>query len=190
MLLRVSTRVRKILGAAILITLLAALRYWLQAFSIPQNGMFPTCPAHATFIAARYLLSPDPQRGDVVVYSESRPGGEVNFVWRVIGLPGDKIEIRDNIVRVNGVSITGPPETTRGGFNIYPETSGEQAYTIAVPTKPKDDAAANMSEVAVLPGRVFLMGDNRHNAYDSRATGGVPIASLQSRLLWVLPHSP
>lgn len=89
-----------------------------------------------------YLLG-DPQFGDVVICKY--PGRTENFVKRVMGVPGDVIEIRSNTVYRNGEPLEEPyltPERNDNGFSMESFTLGEDEY--------------------------FVMGDNRDNSHDSR----------------------
>ena len=89
-----------------------------------------------------YLFG-DPQRGDVVICKYT--GRTENFVKRVMGIPGDVIEIRSNVVYRNGEALDEPyltPERNDNGFSMAPFTLGEDEY--------------------------FVMGDNRDNSHDSR----------------------
>ena len=88
-------------------------------------------------------LTGDPQRGDVVI--GKYPGRTENFVKRVMGIPGDVIEIRSNVVYRNGEALDEPyltPERNDNGSSMAPFTLGEDEY--------------------------FVMGDNRDNSHDSR----------------------
>jgi signal peptidase I len=102
-----------------------------------------------------YLFGP-PDRGDIIVF-EPPLSSDKPFVKRVIGLPGDKIAIRqDHLVYVNGQPlaehyIAAPPQ------NLYPLTGGE--YTVP-------------------PGMIFVMGDNRNNSQDSRSFSAVSLDSV------------
>ncbi len=90
-----------------------------------------------------------PERGDVIVFhNPERP--EEDFIKRVIGLPGDTIEFRDNQVFVNGLQLTEP--------YINAPTLGEGSGPIVVE-----------------PDHLFVMGDNRPNSRDSRRFGRLPM---------------
>ena len=103
------------------------------------------------------------------------PGREENFVKRVIGLPGDVVEIRSNQVYVNGEPLDEPyltPERNDDGFSMAPFALGEDEY--------------------------FVMGDNRDNSHDSRNYYGAGRPAAISRkdivgkvrfVMWPLGHA-
>jgi signal peptidase I len=93
-------------------------------------------------------------RGEIVVFRPPhRP--ETPFIKRVIGLPGDLLEIRGGRVFLNGVALV-EPYLHLAWYDDRPP-------------------------VRVLPGMVFVMGDNRDNSSDSRAWGELPIGNIQAR---------
>lgn len=102
-----------------------------------------------------YMLH-GPERGDVIVFA--RPG-ERDYIKRVIGLPGDTVEIRSGQVYVNGIAL-------------------EEPY-INQPVR--QDVAARQVEA----GRYFVLGDNRNNSSDSRVIGTVPAADIVGRAWFV-----
>ena len=95
----------------------------------------------------------EPRRGDILVIE--RPKNEGNLIKRVIGLPGESIEVRAGHTYINGQPIDEPWVTYFGGRDI-PAT--------------------------VIPkGHIFIIGDNRPNSRDSRDIGPVPIESIIGR---------
>ena len=98
-----------------------------------------------------------PQRGDIVVVD--RPGEEVSLVKRVMGLPGETVEVRDGHVFINGQRIEEPWILYFGGPDYGPAKIPE--------------------------GYVFIVGDNRQNSRDSRAIGPVPISTIEGKV-WLV----
>lgn len=93
----------------------------------------------------------DPQRQQIVVFRPPWPGAQ-DYIKRIIGIPGDHVEIRNNVVWVNGRPL-------------------EEPYLIDTPVRAAD---WKYGSVVVPPGHYFVMGDNRDNSEDSRYWGFVP----------------
>jgi len=112
-----------------------------------------------------YLLvthgDPTPKRGDIVVTKVVESAGPVELVKRVIAVPGDTIEIRQDVAYVNG-----KPEPTRGQY-VLPQ------YSVDVPP------------FTVPVGSLYVMGDNRPISEDSRYLGPVPTVGLKGRAVFV-----
>lgn len=98
-----------------------------------------------------------PRRGDIVVFEYPRDTSR-DFIKRVIGLPGETVEIRNHQVLINGVPLEEPYLT---------ESAGAQM--------------SNMSPVRVPADAVFVMGDNRGNSSDSRNWGSLPLDRIVGR---------
>ena len=100
------------------------------------------------------------QRGEVVVFRPPIPGySGIPFVKRVIGLPGDRLDLRGGRVYVNGRALSEP--YVYGG-------------------QPTDTGFADVA-LTVPPGSIFVMGDHRGDSWDSRSYGPVPIADVVGR---------
>lgn len=126
--------------------------FLLQAFVIPSGSMLPTLQDRDRVLVSKQTYRfVDIERGDVVVFDNPdwQPNEPEQLIKRVIGLPGDSVEVRDGNVIVNGkVQIED---------YLDPDTITDNEPRTIVP----DDA-------------VFVMGDNRRNSKDSRVVG--PIA--------------
>lgn len=97
----------------------------------------------------------EPERGDVVVFTPPEPGQQKPYIKRVIGLPGDRVQITgENQVLVNGTAID---ESYTGDYET--SCSSNPAYC----------------DVTVPPGHVFVMGDHRNRSEDSRFFGVVDV---------------
>ncbi len=108
-----------------------------------------------------YRFGP-PKRGDIVVFRPPR-GGTKDFIKRVVGLPGETLEIRLGRVYINQQPIDEP-------------------YV-------RKDVLSEYSKITIPPGHVFVMGDNRPNSHDSRAFGTVPIDLIRGKafVVWWPP---
>lgn len=156
--------------AASWILALAVREYLFQPFTAPSTSMVPGLMVGDYFFVSKSAYG-QPQRGDIVVFNLPRDP-EVDYVKRVIGLPGDRIQMKDGIVHLNGEAL---PLTRAQGI---PCVDGERcsffrealpdgrSYVInnATPNGPAD----NTDEVVVPEGRYFMLGDNRDNSLDSR----------------------
>ena len=134
-----------------------------------------------------------PKRGDVVVF---RPPGMpgVDYIKRVIGLPGDRIQMKDDVLYINGENIprkrvddyveTDAESRYKGKIPQYVETlpEGKKVTVLDItPTGPVDTT----QEYVVPPGHYFMMGDNRDDSTDSRylndVVGYVPLENIVGR---------
>ena len=137
------------------------------------------------------LLSGAPERGDVVVFKLPRDN-ETDYIKRVIGLPGDKIQVRDGQLFINGKGV---PKVANGTFLDTGSFGRQQEIPRYVETLPNGvqyevlDAVRrgdfdNTSVYEVPAGHYFMMGDNRDRSLDSRASyqvGFVPHENLVGR---------
>jgi len=172
-------------GAALAVAVgFVAFRLRYAPYQIPQNGMYPGLPAKSHFYARKhpYARVEEVQRGDIIVFRRQRPDGVYDFVWRVVALPGDRIAIRDDSVVVNGYPLHRNPGPDDGQMRFYEETAGTQTYRIALPIRPAQ--AADLPETTVPAGHLFVLGDNRHDAADSRTMGPIPFESIVARAGW------
>lgn len=105
------------------------------------------------------------ERGDVVVF-RAPMDRHTNYIKRVIGLPGETIEVRDKVVYVDGKPLDLEPYKVFKG-SIYDPATIANGRMMAPYTVPE--------------GHVFCMGDNRDYSYDSRFWGPVPISDIKGR---------
>ena len=133
----------------------------------------------------------DPRHGDVVTFSSPRDG--TRLIKRVIGLPGDVVEMRDERVTINGhpAEYARALETQqRQGVGDVAtavqltEDAGGARYRIQV--MPQVAALRNFGPLTIPEGEYLMLGDNRDNSADSRVIGLVPRALLIGRAERVL----
>lgn len=98
-----------------------------------------------------------PRRGDVII--AERPTEEVTLIKRVVGLPGETVEVRGGHTTIDGQQIPEPWVTHFGGRDYGP--------------------------AVIPPEYVFIMGDNRANSRDSREIGPVPMSTIKCRVLFI-----
>ncbi len=155
--------------AIALILALFVRTFVVQAFKIPSGSMEPTLLIGDHLLVNKFLYGTkipftdikvlpirEPERGDVVVFVYPVDPSK-DFIKRAIGLPGDKVEVRNKKVYVNDNAIA-DPHAHFADDTILPMGSD-----------PRD----NFGPVTVPPDSLFVMGDNRDRSYDSRFWGFV-----------------
>jgi len=113
-----------------------------------------------------------PQRGDVTVFIFPQDPSK-EYIKRVIGLPGDKVQIIDKKVYINGELY----ETPQAHYAASP--------IIPAPKSSKDSARDNFGPRVVPPDAYFVLGDNRDKSYDSRFWGFVPVDLMRGKALYI-----
>ena len=121
------------------------------------------------FMKSRPLALRQPARGDIVVFIPPHQRDK-DFIKRVVGVPGDVVEIRDQEVYVNGKKQDEP-------FVLHKDSAlGARGFFV-----PRD----NMKKVTVPPGSYFMMGDNRDRSEDSRYWGFASLADIKGKALLI-----
>ena len=165
--------------------------FLVEAFKIPTGSMERTLlvgdfllvnkavyGAEIPFTSAHFPPLARPRRGDIVVFEWPKDPSK-NFVKRLIGLPGDTLEMREGLVQLNGRSLdeqyvdhTAPGEDPSGeDFEWQRNHLVKQAAARGAPYHPSRN---NWGPLVVPERSYFVLGDNRDNSYDSRYWGFVP----------------
>lgn len=130
----------------------------------------------------------EPRRGDVVVFNPPHEPTK-NYVKRLLGLPGDTLEMVDKLLVVNGDTLDEPYARyidTRGDA-IHPAMEWQKGHLVASPTRyaPSRDT---WGPIVVPEGKFFFLGDNRDNSEDSRYWGFVERDRIRGQP-WVVYYS-
>lgn len=168
-----------------------------QPFMIPSGSMEPTIEIGDRILVSKYaygwsrhaipfsppvghgrLLGQTPERGDIVVFK--KPGdGRTDVIKRLIGLPGDRIQVRGGVLSINGKPVR---QTSLGvrvkddnGYPVVVEAFAETlpgGQTYVTHSQGPRTPAANTGTYVVPAGCYFMLGDNRDNSVDSRFDPG------------------
>ena len=175
--------------------------FLVEPFRIPSGSMIPSLYIGDFILVNKFsygirmpvfntkmVAIGDPKRGDVVVFRYPRDPS-IDYIKRVIGLPGDHIAYYNKVLYLNGKPVKrnfvtvyeGPGEENRA--NQYVEDlEGIKHEVLLIPGRPGLDA-----EYIVPDGHYFMMGDNRDNSNDSRYWGVVPDKYLVGKafMIWM-----
>jgi signal peptidase I len=208
------------IGKTILYALLIALvlRVVLfQPFTIPSASMEPTLLEGDYIIVSKFsygfsryslpisppishgrLFMREPNRGDIIVFKLPRDP-HMDYIKRLIGLPGDTVQVRHGTVFINNQPIPQKPSGSSsidiGGFQQTAEKLDEtmsNGKTYTTYQVNPDDPAENTDPFVVPKGEYFFMGDNRDNSLDSRfspdndGVGFVPAENLEGKAELIL----
>lgn len=188
-----------------------------EPFKIPSGSMIPTLHVGDLILVNKYhygvrlpvfntklIANKEPQRGDVMVFRYP-PQPSLDYIKRVIGVPGDEVAYLNKQLTVNGKPVprSAQPEFFDGGSMRYASQFREMLDARSYNTLNDDDRPAFISGAADFPyreaclytvegvvckvpqGHYFMMGDNRDNSLDSRYWGFVPEANIVGKAFFV-----
>jgi signal peptidase I len=191
---------------AVLIAL-AIRAFVIEPYRIPSGSMFPTLLIGDHLFVNKFVYGikipfsdwrlpglREPERGDVVVFTVAKNRGDTfpadrrrdlpreEFVKRIVGLPGDRLEFRPDGVYVNGERVASRPlqeefqdDLGRSLLQNEVTVGGRTFRTLEDPYNPQPLARS----LTVEEGRYFMMGDNRDHSQDSRVWGTVRLAEIK-----------
>ncbi len=189
--------------AGLLATVLFIMTFVFQTFAIPSSSMENTLLIGDHVLVDREQFAPptrwagpllpyhDLKRGDIAVFlSPEQPG--LFLVKRIIGIPGDRIHLKDDVVYRNGEKLDEPyvKHAEGAGYNPYtedfPSIAPGRLYGVRNDAW-REEMPSHLAggDIVVPPNSYFAMGDNRDVSYDSRFWGFVPRANLIGRPLFI-----
>jgi signal peptidase I len=159
-----------------------------KTFYIPSGSMEDTLLIGDHLFVNRYIYGAEPtaiekallpgrsiRHGDIVIF-RSPETPRIDLVKRCIGLPGDRIEVVDKELYINGKKVEDGSYTSHRDPRVYPRRSRLTSQTI-----PRD----NYGPLTVPDDSYFCMGDNRDHSHDSRFWGTVPTRYVKGRAFLV-----
>lgn len=171
---RVKSELREWLEAIVIALVMALVirTFVVQAFKIPSLSMYPTLKIGDRLFVNKFLYRfREPQRWDIIVFKYPEDPTK-DFIKRLIGLPGETVEIRDGSIYVNGIKETPPADLAN---NVYYNSEPYGAIN---------------QKIVVPPDHFYVLGDNSMNSRDSRAWGFVSRKELLGKAFvrWWPPH--
>ena len=202
-----------LLGFAILVVRI----FFFEPFKIPSGSMLPNLLIADRILVSKlsYGYSPlslpgtlvgmegrifarEPERGDVVVF-KLPADGETDYIKRLIGLPGDRIQMRDGILHINRAPVNRQLIDVRDDQSGTGRRESVSEYLETLPNGAEyliweysdNEHYDNTREFRVPPGHYFMLGDNRDHSLDSRAAsrvGFVPFEYLTGKVKLIFWH--
>lgn len=189
----------------VLLAVLLLRSFVAEPFRIPSGSMLPTLEIGDFILVNKYayglrlpvlhtkvLEVGEPQRGDVVVFRYPQ-NPDIDYIKRLIGVPGDVIEWDNKSLRVNGVELD---RTLVGEYQALDQRNGSRP-TVRL----KEDLLGVAHDILIVPntsgltgsytvqdGEYFMMGDNRDMSNDSRFWGTVPEENLVGKATYIWMH--
>lgn len=190
----------------IILIVLVVRSFIVEPFRIPSGSMMPTLligdfilvnkfayGVRLPVINSRILDTGSPQRGDVVVFRYPE-NPKIDFIKRIVGVPGDRIAYRNKVLYVNGEQApqqyldsyvgTGSGNVMTGSRRLHEDLGGVGHDILIMPER---NVFGGDFETVVTAGHYFAMGDNRDNSRDSRFWGFLPEENLVGKafLIWM-----
>lgn len=190
--------------AGVLVTGLFIITFIVQAFEIPSSSMEQTLLIGDHVFVNRVQFSPksnwigpllpyrEPRRGDVVVFLSMDPRTpDLYIVKRIIGVPGDRIHLRDGVVYRNGQALSEPYARHEGGpaedpyRDNFPTVSAGDELNVTDEWKLTMQSHIDDGDIVVPPHSYFGMGDNRNVSLDSRYWGFITEGHVIGRPMFI-----
>lgn len=185
----------------IILVVLVIRSFIAEPFRIPSGSMLPTLHVGDFILVNKFSYGvrlpvlntkiidvAEPQRGEVLVFRYPK-NPEVDYIKRVVGLPGDKVGYFNKTIYINGEAVVQEPkEKSARLLGLVPDNSVLHAETLGQHTHQlllDPNRRLIEGEMVVPAGEYFVMGDNRDNSNDSRFWGTVPEANLVGKAFFI-----
>lgn len=173
-----------------------------EPFRIPSGSMLPSLYIGDFILVNKFaygiklpvlnrkiIETGEPERGDVIVFRYPK-NPDLDYIKRVIGLPGDHIQYYNKVLYINGKPVErdfvgqykGPGQTFANEY--VEDLQGDVHSILLMPARPR----TYEGEYIVPEGSYFVMGDNRDNSNDSRVWGTVPEENLVGKAFMIWMH--
>lgn len=183
--------------------------FFFEPFKIPSSSMVPTLKIGDHIFVSKFLYGltlpflkvelvgwNSPKRGDIIVFLFPRDES-LHYIKRVVGVPGDTIELQGKDLIINGTAVRKEPlasndpvaKTLNDNYadgELYKEYLDNTVHLVRYKTSGVDLNRLVPKEI-VPPNKFFVMGDNRDDSYDSRSWGFVPRENIKGRaeMIWL-----
>jgi signal peptidase I len=190
--------------AAVLVTGLFIITFVMQAFEIPSSSMENTLLIGDHVFVNRVQFAPrtswigplipyrDIKRGDIVVFLHPNPAENGMYVVkRIMGIPGDRIHLKDGVVYRNGEALKEPYTLYTPGFGFvdyrdnFPAVPPSESYNVAPYWEQELPTHIQNGDLVVPPDHYFAMGDHRDVSLDSRFWGFIPKENVIGRPMFI-----
>jgi signal peptidase I len=200
--------VKSLLGAILIFLVIRTL--FIEAYRIPSGSMEPTLLVGDWLFVNKLVYGPhipftninlpgysEPRRGEVVVFRSPTQTDQPwdpnpTLVKRLVGIPGDTLYMRDDLLFVNGMEQRqghGAAARATGDPNAYdPLFEWQRRYELKgsrFPDPPPRPTLGNWGPLVIPPGNYFMLGDSRHASKDGRYWGLVPRENFRARPIFV-----
>ena len=186
---------------------LAIRTFLFQSFYVPSDSMLPSLLVGDHVFVNKFVYGPripftsvrlpglrEPRRGEIVVFRLARSGPRIypadrrpdlpteTFIKRLVGVPGDRVEVREGVLYLNGEPVPPEPtgETFADGsgriFDVYDQHLQDCRHRIL---DAPDSRGLDMSPRVIEEGRYLFVGDNRDNSHDGRVFGTVGLGEIE-----------
>jgi signal peptidase I len=152
-------------------------KFVIQAYKIPSGSMLETLQIGDHILVNKFIYYlKDPQRGDIIVFKYPKDKKR-DFIKRLVGLPGDTLEIKDKRVYINGDPLDEPYAEFKDSNNMF--NKNHPAYYIDPYARNRD----NFGPKVIPEDNYFMMGDNRDFSQDSRYWGFLDRELIEGKAL-------